>query len=677
MEFLEFLVDGLKEDCNNVKGKKPYVEYQSANNRDDSVVALEAGNKFLLRNDSFIDNLFVGFSKSATTCPDPACNHTSIVFDPFLSLKMPIMSPTEIKESPFTVTVVQLASSKVPIERYPVSLSKLNVVSELIFTLAAEAMISAENCILVEVHKNKIYKFFENTDSLEDVGSSDILVLFEVEDISVVKPNSKKSLKEGDVVIVKAGFQSNSKKSVRLRQGVTGRISKIDEDGDALIRFDDIDSRQWVLASNFHHLQVDTYMESDETRTYLVDDYEYTFRELVDRLESEIDNYSAIRATWHDEMEPQWPCSEDEEEDALPQDCVVVLHFRRTIWKTHKRELFGMPLLFTTPIISMPCFVKAVRKELSLRFGPENMSGWKVYRAESADKDLVKTDAFLCDETEMTPEEFMSCEREYLTVEWEDGLPMNAGWMDEDDEDSEIEIETCFKWLMEREQLSEQNSVCCNGCKKHQRAFKQVWLWSMPPILVLQLKRFEYNGVQRQRLATPVKFPLEGLDLRLFCLSQRSSFPKGCCIRAGQRVRVHGLQGKQHFNGLEGTVTCLDTATVRFCVKFHEGSPQKDWKKFKPENLEPVPSGPPEGVYPPLYDLIALSLHMGLAAIGHYVAYARSSEDGVWRYFDDNEVTEVSPCDVQAERSTAYVLFYIRRDLRPPSWGLPAELIAC
>jgi ubiquitin carboxyl-terminal hydrolase 4/11/15 len=41
MEFIEFLVDGLKEDCNRVKGKKPYVERKDADGRPDEQVALE------------------------------------------------------------------------------------------------------------------------------------------------------------------------------------------------------------------------------------------------------------------------------------------------------------------------------------------------------------------------------------------------------------------------------------------------------------------------------------------------------------------------------------------------------------------------------------------------------------------------------------------------------------
>ena len=42
MEFIEYLLDGLREDCNKVQGKKPLVELKDANGRPDGVVAAEA-----------------------------------------------------------------------------------------------------------------------------------------------------------------------------------------------------------------------------------------------------------------------------------------------------------------------------------------------------------------------------------------------------------------------------------------------------------------------------------------------------------------------------------------------------------------------------------------------------------------------------------------------------------
>jgi len=65
---------------------------------------------------------------------------------------------------------------------------------------------------------------------------------------------------------------------------------------------------------------------------------------------------------------------------------------------------------------------------------------------------------------------------------------------------------------------------------------------------------------------------------------------------------------------------------------------------------------------PPIYDLYAVSNHMGNISRGHYIAYARHRDDGKWYcYDDDQQVKEVSSNSVRS--ATAYVLFYKRKDV--------------
>merc|ERR1719171_1305897 len=70
MELIEYVLDGLKEDINQIQGQKPYVELREAEGRPDKVVAQEAKGAYALRNNSFIDDFFVGFYKSTVRCPE-------------------------------------------------------------------------------------------------------------------------------------------------------------------------------------------------------------------------------------------------------------------------------------------------------------------------------------------------------------------------------------------------------------------------------------------------------------------------------------------------------------------------------------------------------------------------------------------------------------------------------
>jgi ubiquitin carboxyl-terminal hydrolase 4/11/15 len=66
-----------------------------------------------------------------------------------------------------------------------------------------------------------------------------------------------------------------------------------------------------------------------------------------------------------------------------------------------------------------------------------------------------------------------------------------------------------------------------------------------------------------------------------------------------------------------------------------------------------------------LYDLYAVSNHMGGISHGHYTAYARHRDDGKWYSYDDQNVKEISETSVVT--ANAYVLFYKRKDT---PWGV-------
>ena len=63
-----------------------------------------------------------------------------------------------------------------------------------------------------------------------------------------------------------------------------------------------------------------------------------------------------------------------------------------------------------------------------------------------------------------------------------------------------------------------------------------------------------------------------------------------------------------------------------------------------------------------LYDLYGVVHHQGAMAGGHYVASLKSETDGKWRLFNDAQIFEVNERDVVD--SSAYILFYIRRDVK-------------
>ena len=97
-EFLNYILDGLHEDLNKVK-RKPIIQSKDLINND----IIDSKNQwidFLRRNQSVISELFYGQFKSTIVCPNQKCGSVNIVYEPFISLSLPLGSKIE----PFTIT---------------------------------------------------------------------------------------------------------------------------------------------------------------------------------------------------------------------------------------------------------------------------------------------------------------------------------------------------------------------------------------------------------------------------------------------------------------------------------------------------------------------------------------------------------------------------------------------
>ena len=90
----------------------------------------------------------------------------------------------------------------------------------------------------------------------------------------------------------------------------------------------------------------------------------------------------------------------------------------------------------------------------------------------------------------------------------------------------ELSLESCLHKFSLREQLSEMDTWYCRGCKDHVRAFKQMDLWAVPPVLCFQLKRFQYETGQfnhiREKIECFVDFP-EYVDLKPYVKGPQSA----------------------------------------------------------------------------------------------------------------------------------------------------------
>uniref|UniRef100_A0A3P8W1L6 Ubiquitin carboxyl-terminal hydrolase 8 n=1 Tax=Cynoglossus semilaevis TaxID=244447 RepID=A0A3P8W1L6_CYNSE len=121
---------------------------------------------------------------------------------------------------------------------------------------------------------------------------------------------------------------------------------------------------------------------------------------------------------------------------------------------------------------------------------------------------------------------------------------------------SKCSLQDCLRLFSKEEKLTDNNKVFCRHCKAHRDSTKKLEIWKVPPILLVHLKRFSYEGRWKQKLQTYVDFPLDSLDLSQYVIGPKNS------------LKRYGLYSvSNHYGGLDGghyTAYCKNAMKQRW-----------------------------------------------------------------------------------------------------------------
>ncbi|NP_001080551.1 ubiquitin specific peptidase 8 L homeolog [Xenopus laevis] len=120
---------------------------------------------------------------------------------------------------------------------------------------------------------------------------------------------------------------------------------------------------------------------------------------------------------------------------------------------------------------------------------------------------------------------------------------------------SKCSLKDCIKAFAKEEKLTDSNRFDCSNCKTQRVATKKIEIWKLPPILLVHLKRFSFEGRWRQKLQAYVDFPLESLDLSPYVIGPKSS----------KKYNLFGVSN--HYGGLDGghyTAYCKNALKQRW-----------------------------------------------------------------------------------------------------------------
>uniref|UniRef100_A0A0N5AEL9 Ubiquitin carboxyl-terminal hydrolase n=1 Tax=Syphacia muris TaxID=451379 RepID=A0A0N5AEL9_9BILA len=629
-EFLSFLLDGLHEDLNRVR-KKAFTSTVEADGRPDVEVSNEAWQNHLLRNDSIFVDLFHGQLKSRLECPK--CSRISVTFDPFVYLAVPFPKekrsssiyfwPAEPNSKPFKLTV-----------RYNVD----STASEVLYAVGQLVKVKENLLRLVEVDDRSITKICNPNDKVNGFHSSTSVYVFQLLDPT--------ECGESVVQICVVQRLIPHKKLVGACSNcqVTGeKLKTCDEHHDAYYNkecqtahWDAEHRQQSKIGPQFNTIGEPFLISLPSSKT--------TYRTLKKNLELRCRVSVNVRQLSTDEQTKTTEsyCKSDvlQDKNGNPEtarnDIKIVkgalsesieIFNGNTVTGTHSmfdekespsilgenekcwdgslfticklnsiNSIYGEPLSASNnERIDLPEITYLSMNWHNVEFNK------KCLTVESKN-DLVYFYPF---RNNKTVQELDAERTEYF----EDDMTGNSSSV------SNPTLHDMLSVFSETEKLKSEESWYCNKCKEHVEATKKLVLYRLPPILIVQLKRFVYTSSvfsmhRRSKNEKPVIYPLKNLDLSNFLCE---TAPEG-------QIAKYDLTG----------VVC------------HSGS----------------------------------SYYGHYISIGKLSSLDGKSTEIDWRVFDDSIVSRTEPSRVQS--NDAYLLFYkqqgdVTKNLLAKRYGVSFE----
>ncbi|XP_021583132.2 ubiquitin carboxyl-terminal hydrolase 19 isoform X16 [Ictidomys tridecemlineatus] len=552
-EFMAFLLDGLHEDLNRIQNK-PYTETVDSDGRPDEVVAEEAWQRHKMRNDSFIVDLFQGQYKSKLVCP--VCAKVSITFDPFLYLPVPL--PQKQKVLPVFYFAREPHSKPI---KFLVSVSKENSsVSEVLDSLSQSVHVKPENLRLAEVIKNRFHRIFLPSHSLDTVSPSDMLLCFELlspelakERVVVLEVQQRPqvpSIPISKCAACQRKQQSEDEKLKRCtrcyRVGYCNQLCQKTHwpDHKGLCRPENIGYPFLVSvpASRLTYARLAQLLEG--YARYSVSVFQPPFQPGRMALESQSPGCTTLLSN------SSLEAGDSEKDSTQPPELQLVTSVAEgdmgvpQMWASPDRcpvpstSGISSEMLTSGPIegTSLPPVERVSRPEAAV---PGYQHPSEAINAHTPQFFIYKIDASnreqrLEDKGETPLELGDDCSlalvwrnnerlQEFVLVDSKDlECAEDPGSAGEAARAGHFTLDQCLNLFTRPEVLAPEEAWYCPQCKQHREASKQLLLWRLPNVLIVQLKRFSFRSfIWRDKINDLVEFPVRNLDLSKFCIGQK------------------------------------------------------------------------------------------------------------------------------------------------------------
>ncbi|XP_064154238.1 ubiquitin carboxyl-terminal hydrolase 19 isoform X2 [Anguilla rostrata] len=559
-EFMAFLLDGLHEDLNRIQNK-PYTETVDSDGRQDEVVAEEAWQRHKMRNDSFIVDLFQGQYKSKLVCP--ICSKVSITFDPFLYLPVPLPQ----KQKVLTVFYFAKEPHKKPI-KFLVSVSKENSsTAEVLESISRSVRIKVENLRLAEVVKSRFHRIFLPSHSLDTVSPSDMLFCFEVlskelakERVLVLQVQQRPQVPSIPIAKCAACQKPPQAEEEKLKRCMgcyrVGYCNQICQKNHWPVH-------KTLCRPNLENVGLPFLVSIPESRltyarlTQLLQGYSrYSVNVFQPPFQSGRASPEASQcradpppvlpeACDGAALEGETPGGgtgdgkEDDGSQLAEEQASGQSSGDQDLLSTHTADSgFSEPAPDSHDPLGEKetSYEKAVKPEAAVtgyQQPSESAAGptsqFYISFLDSANKEQKledKGEAVLdVPEDGILELVWKNNERlkEYVLVRSKElEFVEDPGSASETARAGHFTLEQCLNLFTKPEVLAPEEAWYCPKCQQHREASKQLMLWRLPNVLIIQLKRFSFRSfIWRDKINDMVDFPVRNLDLSKFCIGQK------------------------------------------------------------------------------------------------------------------------------------------------------------
>jgi len=559
-EFLNFLLDGLHEDLNKVL-KKPLVE-KDETKQEDHIKSRNQWIGFLRRNQSALVDILYGQYKSTLHCPDQDCQNISTTFDPFLSISLPLAHKTETYEVKcffifydIRISAVQL---NLPFSTETTMMALRNKVAKILnvhpFSFLVIKMDSQGNYDHI-VHSSALLKV--NNYNVSE--NSKPFFLFQIDPEIFYSNYNKYFLGDKNISSMSQDF-TNLEKEIQGREDVTRKMFSEDyEEDESGATSESLCFYSRVKLNSMSGSQIGTMrINTDDNYGFSKDFFKVIIH--LFKYDDNSHNNGKTRIIFPRILfiNKQWTAKQihlyvfryfskiirDEnslDEKDWPDDRLFEKFFDG-IDTDNENDTYEFQKKHGWP------YRLRLRNFFSARYGdcyfcergnckdcllPYNNS---ITLADIISR-IPKNGDLEIDNTYL----YLNEKQKFYANHSNKDISFEATWLPEyydsvhklnDKKDinfktqiakrrNSVSIYDCFKNFVKLEKLEDNNEWFCPECKKHQRATKKMEIYKSPHILIIHLKRFKNHS----KIDTVVEFPIEGLDISQYVISNEGGLP--------------------------------------------------------------------------------------------------------------------------------------------------------